>query len=1050
MRSFHTFCLALLLFSAVASNAQTSTLFTVEANGARGSRVNLVFLSEGYTSVEMGQFAADVQAALDFLFTKEPWVRYRSYCNIYRIQVASNQSGTDSTYEPRTGPKVYRDTYFHSGFVTDNIDRLNIISFEGETRAYSLLNQHVPEYDIPIVMVNDPSYGGSGGPVAVTTTHADSSGILEHELGHSFGRLTDEYDDATPGYPATEYPNATAQTARAQIRWNVWIDQATPLPTPENSPTYEGKVGLFEGANYRASGWYRPHDDALMRNLFREPGSVTREAFILKYYGKISPIDGRSPTALNQTITSQVPLSFSVTPKVPSTGPALTVEWRLNDVLQGETGTTFNILSKVLGNGTHKVKAIVRDPTSWVRRDPTALLVDEVTWTLTLSNQTDPPVIATPLPEGRVLAVGDGLHLDATSTGPGPITYQWLKNSQALEPALTTPVLDLAEVSIATAGTYTVKVTNPSKTVPHSTRVAVLDANVPRLVVGRGKTATLAFAASSNLPPVRWQFKGAPIENDSRHAKTTSRTLQIKNVDVGDRGPYFFASGAELTTYPIELLVVTDSPDYSGVDLTLAVGVVGGTYDQPFPLPAAELRTPNFFSAKLPGGLKINGKTGRITGIPTVASVDQVLGDEITFTVGNEFGRVPVKTRLLIKPLPPGTVGVFSALVPSGNPIGGATGGLVTLTSLRTGAYSGRITIGTEGFNFKGKLAVTSPTATEASGQFSIKPKGAALAMAIVFTLNDAGDADPDTGNLMGGPLGGATSFSGWRNRWSGNGDADVFAGYHTYAFTVPAGGGDLPRGNGFGSVTVDSQGGTTATGKLADGARFTTVAQLSPVGEVILYQGLYTTPVKGSVFGILDLDPGVEAGSLKLAEASGVSWTRPPDDRQTARLYAGGIGPVQLGAFGGRYIRPDNDEIVMGLPAASGEPVKNADLVFDSTLGTDPQPVVADVSLDIRPQGVVKITSPNPKRVTVTIKPDTGGFSGRYTTIDNDPRSTALVPPKVTRGVSYQGIMVDALGVPFGYGFILRDALPSAAAGTTPSTSPRESGAVLLKDPRL
>ena len=39
---------------------QTATLFTVEENGPRAQRINLVFLSEGYTSVQMGTFASDV------------------------------------------------------------------------------------------------------------------------------------------------------------------------------------------------------------------------------------------------------------------------------------------------------------------------------------------------------------------------------------------------------------------------------------------------------------------------------------------------------------------------------------------------------------------------------------------------------------------------------------------------------------------------------------------------------------------------------------------------------------------------------------------------------------------------------------------------------------------------------------------------------------------------------------------------------------------------------------------------------------------------------
>ena len=89
-------CALWLLLSPAVLQAQTSTLVAVEENGSRGSSLNLVFLSEGYTSAQMGTFAANVQTAVNFLFSKEPWNRYRSYCNVYRIEIASNQSGTDN------------------------------------------------------------------------------------------------------------------------------------------------------------------------------------------------------------------------------------------------------------------------------------------------------------------------------------------------------------------------------------------------------------------------------------------------------------------------------------------------------------------------------------------------------------------------------------------------------------------------------------------------------------------------------------------------------------------------------------------------------------------------------------------------------------------------------------------------------------------------------------------------------------------------------------------------------------------------------------------
>ncbi len=1029
------------LFGAAALQAQTSTLATVEENGSRGTRLNLVFLSEGYTSSQMGTFASDVQACVDFLFTKEPWVRYRSYCNIYRIEIASNQSGTDNG---ESG--IARDTYFQTGFNTPGIPQLNTLAGTGSSRAYSLLNKHVPEYDIPIILINDSKYGGSGGPLALTTTDEYSAGILEHELGHSFAKLTDEYDDAYAGYPATEYPNATAKTQRSQIRWNVWIQPTTPLPTPEFDPAYaDPVVGLFEGANYRATGWYRPHDNALMRNLLQPPGSVTREAFILTYYSKISLIDAQTPAALSQTVSTKQPLSFGLTLKSPSTGPALTVRWLVDNVEQeGETAATFNIASEDIGNGSHKVKAIVRDPTPWVRRDPTALTVEEITWSLTLSNQIDPPTITTPLPTSPVvlpLHSESGLLLDATATGPGPISYEWLKDNKPLKPVVTTPVLSLPSVTLADAGTYTVKVKNPGRTVIQSVSVVVFDNNtsIHPLVVGEGKTATFSFVASSNLPPtVQWD-KGVeqPVVNGTRISGATTNKLVIKQLTQDDAGDYFFTPPGSARIGPIRLQVVSLPPNYDGIDLSMQEARVGEAYQTFIPVPAGPLQRPNSFSGRMPPGLSLDAKTGVISGKPTTPSRNQVQGDEITFIAGNEFGKATLKTRLLIKPLPDGVAGSFTGLVHRGSQLGGDTGGRIDFTIQPTGSYSGKAVIGPDTLSFNGIVDVYNvPPGTMTYLMFSLKPRHLGSALIFSLRIEDAGDEDPTTSAVEE-----RGQFFAWRNKWLPPESSDDFKGYFTFGIRTSADEGNVPRGHGFGSITVDAKGGSLTAGRLADGEGFTCSAFISPMGEVPLYQTLYTTPIKGSVLSVLSLPNPLTSPNIQGI----VSWLRPASDPKKNRIYASGFGPLSLDAFGRSYTGPDSKTIPMSLSAATGTPPANAALHFDTTLGEDPLPVQADVTLAVKAGGSTTVNKPNLKNVSFSLTPATGAFKGSYTTKDSDPRPAPPTRPQVSRKVDYQGLIVNDNGTLSGVGFFLRDALPKADGSTTPTTSPKDSGKVLL-----
>ena len=390
--------------------AAAAALYAVEEHGSRGQRLNLVFLSEGYTAAEMPKFAADVAGAVGFLFAKEPWQQYRSYCNIYRIEVASNQSGCDNG--ATGGEGVLRDTYFNTGFSNAKVPQFLGTDATGVDRAYTLLNAQVPEYDIPILLVNDTKYGGAGGDMTIVSTHPLGSAVVEHELGHSLALLQDEYDADYPEYVPAEAPNITAETERGAIKWKHWIDEETPLATPETAE-YDGVVGLFEGAMYRASGWYRPHNNSVMRALNRPCGQVNREQFVLRYYARVRPLDGCSPATDNRNVTAMERLVFTVTPKEPDSGEALVTRWEVDGMEQYDaSGNVFTTVSENLGNGRHTVAATVRDPTAFVRLDPDGLLQDSVTWTLTLSQQPPNNIDGWREAYGEDLAnpAGDGLQ----------------------------------------------------------------------------------------------------------------------------------------------------------------------------------------------------------------------------------------------------------------------------------------------------------------------------------------------------------------------------------------------------------------------------------------------------------------------------------------------------------------------------------------------------------------------------------------------------------------------------------------------------------------
>src|SRR5207302_10756822 len=78
---------------------------TILTNGPVSNRLNIVILSEGYTTNQLPQFLADATYAVNTLLSHPPYEEYSNYCNAFAIQVASSQSGSD---HPSSGQ--FRDT----------------------------------------------------------------------------------------------------------------------------------------------------------------------------------------------------------------------------------------------------------------------------------------------------------------------------------------------------------------------------------------------------------------------------------------------------------------------------------------------------------------------------------------------------------------------------------------------------------------------------------------------------------------------------------------------------------------------------------------------------------------------------------------------------------------------------------------------------------------------------------------------------------------------------------------------------------------------------
>lgn len=253
-------------------------------HGSARYRWNLVVLGDGYQQGQITKYQKDAQAFVDYLSRTPPFNELWDAVNIYRVDVASSDSGaTDPT--ACDGPGLIAHTYFDASFCNYGIRRLLVCS---SATALSVASAQVPEVHKTIVIVNSLVYGGSGGSVATFSMAKGAFEIGIHELGHSVFGFADEYeyysgcDSGETGqgmYSGNEpvEPNVTAQTNRAAIKWRNLIAAATPMPSTKNtdctrcdsqaSPFPDGTVGAFEGACYYHCGAYRPEFNCRMRAL---------------------------------------------------------------------------------------------------------------------------------------------------------------------------------------------------------------------------------------------------------------------------------------------------------------------------------------------------------------------------------------------------------------------------------------------------------------------------------------------------------------------------------------------------------------------------------------------------------------------------------------------------------------------------------------------------------------------------------------------------------------------------------------------------------------
>jgi hypothetical protein len=280
----------------------------IHVSGPSPKKVDLLIIGDGYTGADMKKFEADARRLSAHLFDVSPFRERASDFNVWALAVPTPESGVS---RPSTG--VHHASALGTRYDIFGSERYVLTL---DNRALRDIAQYAP-YEFIEILVNNDTYGGGGifGQFSTAAAGNDWANYLfVHEFGHHFAGLADEYYTSPVAYQSSAArqepwePNVTALRDPAQLKWKQFVKPGMNLPSAWPKDEYEQysrayqkrraalraanrpeaemnalfredlahtmalfskaphqhEVGAFEGANYEASGYYRPQMQCTM------------------------------------------------------------------------------------------------------------------------------------------------------------------------------------------------------------------------------------------------------------------------------------------------------------------------------------------------------------------------------------------------------------------------------------------------------------------------------------------------------------------------------------------------------------------------------------------------------------------------------------------------------------------------------------------------------------------------------------------------------------------------------------------------------------------
>jgi hypothetical protein len=240
--------------------------FDIVLSGPSEKKLDIVLLSEGFTTSQFEKFHTDCEKFAAALFSESPYTENQTKFNIRAVWSPSIDSGVDLP-----GKNIWKNTKMNASYYFFGSERYQLTY---DFKTVRNIAGHVP-YDYIYVLSNSSKYGGGAiynfYGLSASGNLASSARIYVHEFGHLLLGLADEYvgnvsyNEFYPINVEPWEPNITT-LVNFEKKWKNKLPPHIQIPTPASKENND-KLGVYEGGGYCDKGIYRPMMNCIMNTL---------------------------------------------------------------------------------------------------------------------------------------------------------------------------------------------------------------------------------------------------------------------------------------------------------------------------------------------------------------------------------------------------------------------------------------------------------------------------------------------------------------------------------------------------------------------------------------------------------------------------------------------------------------------------------------------------------------------------------------------------------------------------------------------------------------